>query len=153
MALFSKTSALFLAKSGHFFPIFKKGRGDFPLSTPTLPPPPPPPLVARLSLKNNIVFSCYYTFFYKQLWSGLSPQSCLYFQGFRDSKLLNVWLVFWPSNLCLQGMQEISEFKSDICDQWFKNFPTNAFETAEFWCIVDLTAILRLLQRKNSTFL
>ena len=23
------------------------------------------------------------------------------------------------------------------------------FETAEFWCIVGLTAILRLLQRKN----
>ena len=27
-----------------------------------------------------------------------------------------------------------------------------AFKTAEFWCIVGLTAILRLLQRKNSTF-
>ena len=35
----------------------------------------------------------------------------------------------------------------------FSNFPNNAFETTEFWCIVGLTAILRLLQRKNSTFL
>ena len=36
----------------------------------------------------------------------------------------------------------------------FKIFPTcNAFETAEFRCIVSLTAIIRLLQRKNSVFL
>ena len=33
----------------------------------------------------------------------------------------------------------------------FKIFPKNALETAEFWCFVGLTAILRLLQRKNST--
>ena len=31
--------------------------------------------------------------------------------------------------------------------------PNNALETAEFWYIVALTTILRLLQRKNSTFL
>ena len=36
---------------------------------------------------------------------NLSPESCLYFQGFRDSKLLNGCLVVWPSNLRLQGMQ------------------------------------------------
>ena len=29
-------------------------------------------------------------FFNKQLGSGISPESCLYFQGFRSSKLLNV---------------------------------------------------------------
>ena len=37
--------------------------------------------------------------FFKQLGSGLSPQSCLYFQGFRGSKLLNgffVSLTKWP---------------------------------------------------------
>ena len=28
----------------------------------------------------------------------------------------------------------------------------NAFETAEFWCIVSLTTILGLLQSKNFTF-
>ena len=39
--------------------------------------------------------------FYKQLGSGLSPQSCLYFQGF----LLNGCLVVWQSNICLQGIQ------------------------------------------------
>ena len=38
-----------------------------------------------------------YTFYYKQLRSRLSPHSCLYFQGFRDSKLLNGCLVVWPS--------------------------------------------------------
>ena len=32
------------------------------------------------------------------------------------------------------------------------NFPNNAFETDEHWCIAGLTAISRLLQRKNSTF-
>ena len=32
----------------------------------------------------------------------------------------------------------------------FKNFLNNAFGA---WCIVDLTTILRLLQRKDSTFL
>ena len=35
----------------------------------------------------------YTSFFYKQLGSGLSPQGCLYFQGFWDSKLLNGCLV------------------------------------------------------------
>ena len=29
----------------------------------------------------------------------------------------------------------------------------NAFEAAELWCIVGLTAVLRLLQRKNSILL
>ena len=29
-------------------------------------------------------------------------------------------------------------------------FPNNAFVTATVWCIVSLTTILRLLQRKNS---
>ena len=37
----------------------------------------------------------YYTFFYKQLASGLSPQSRLYLQGFWGLKLLNVYLVVW----------------------------------------------------------
>ena len=32
-------------------------------------------------------------FFNKQLGSGFSPENCLYFQGFRDSKLLNGCLV------------------------------------------------------------
>ena len=35
------------------------------------------------------IFNLHLAFFYKQLWSGLSPKSCLYFQGFRGSKLLN----------------------------------------------------------------
>ena len=42
---------------------------------------------------------------YKQLESGLSPKSCLYFPGFWGSKLLNGCLVVRPSNLCLQGIQ------------------------------------------------
>ena len=37
----------------------------------------------------------------------------------------------------------------------FKMFPvtSNTFETAEFWYIVGLAAILSLLQMKNSSFL
>ena len=44
-------------------------------------------------------------FFYKQLGLDFSPQSCLYFQNFQGSKLLNGYLVVWPSNLCLGGIQ------------------------------------------------
>ena len=77
-------------------------------------------------------------YFHKQVESGLSPQSCSYFQGCQDSKLLNDCLVLWPSNLCLWRRQ------------WFPGFKIDIFE---FWCIVGLTAILRLLQRKNSFFL
>ena len=36
------------------------------------------------------------------------------------------------------GIQQFSGFKTDIYDQWFQNFPNNAFETAEVWCIVGL---------------
>ena len=46
-----------------------------------------------------------YTFFCEQLESGLSPQSCLYFQGFRGSMLLNGSFIVLLSNLCLGGIQ------------------------------------------------
>ena len=46
-----------------------------------------------------------YTFFHKQIGSGLSPQSCLYFQRFRGSNLFNGCLVVSPRNLCLQQIQ------------------------------------------------
>ena len=37
--------------------------------------------------------SCFIQLFYKQQGSGLCPQSCLQFQGYLDSKLLNGCLV------------------------------------------------------------
>ena len=40
-----------------------------------------------------------------------------------------------------------------VSDLTMVNFPNNVLETAGFWCIIRLTAILRLLQRKNSIFL
>ena len=46
-----------------------------------------------------------YAFFHEQLRSGLSPQSCLCFQGFPGSKLVIGYLAAWKSNLCLQGKQ------------------------------------------------
>ena len=39
------------------------------------------------------LFGTIHSFFYKQLGSGLSPQSCSYFQVFWGSKLLNGCLV------------------------------------------------------------
>ena len=57
--------------------------------------------IEKLLVNLRIAFS----FFYKQLMSGFSPESCWYCQGFRSSKLLNGCLVDWPSNLCLRGMQ------------------------------------------------
>ena len=43
-------------------------------------------------------------------------------------------------------------FKIKIYNQWFQNFLKNVFDTEEFWCIVGLPAISRLLQRKNFIF-
>ena len=39
------------------------------------------------------------------------------------------------------------------CQVANQNFPNDVFMAAEFWCIVGLTAVLFLLQRKDSTFL
>ena len=65
-----------------------------------------------------------HSFFYKQLGSGFSPQSCLYFPSFRGSKLLNGCLVFWPSKLCVRGIQKFTEYKIYIYE--LSNF-------LEFW--------------------
>ena len=68
----------------------------------------------RQSAKIQLSQKHYTCFFYKQLGSGLSPQSCSYFQRFGGSKWLNGCLVAWSSNLCLRGMQSIfliSDFK------------------------------------------
>ena len=110
----------------------------------------------KISLDDNRLFQCWNLiqnvhlfFFNEQLVSNL--QSCLYFQGFWGAKLLHSCLVVWPSNLCLRGVKYFSGFKTYIFG--FKIFRSkNAFETTESWCIVGLAAILRLLQRKNSTF-
>ena len=44
----------------------------------------------------SICFMIYTYFLYKPLGSGLSPQSCLYFQGFWGLKLFNCYLIVWP---------------------------------------------------------
>ena len=56
-------------------------------------------------LVEHVSFSMIHLSFYKQLGSGPSPQSCLYFQGVHGSKLLNVCLEVWPSNLFLREIQ------------------------------------------------
>ena len=63
-------------------------------------------------------------YFFKQLWSELSPESCLYFQGFRGSKLLNGFLLVWQSNLAFEKSSNLLDSKSIfmICD--FEFFPT-----------------------------
>ena len=47
----------------------------------------------RIDKLQEILFFQQILFFYKQVGSGLSPQICLYFQGFRGSKLLNDCLI------------------------------------------------------------
>ena len=44
-------------------------------------------------------------FLYKQLGPSVSPQNCLYSQGFWRSNMLSGCLVVGPSNLCLQVIQ------------------------------------------------
>ena len=68
-------------------------------------------LITLLSINQNqrdsfTIAIFYFTLiiFYKQLGSGLSPRSCLCFQGFRGPKLFNGYLVVWPSNPYLQGI-------------------------------------------------
>ena len=69
-----------------------------------------------ISLQDTLI--CYY----KHLGSYLSPQSCLHFQCFWDSKLLNGCLVVWLSNLCLRRIQHFSGIKAYVYHQWFKFF-------------------------------
>ena len=74
-----------------------------------------------VNLKSNILLQFFlfkYTFFfYKQLGSDLSLQSCMRFSGFGGSTLLSSCLVVCPSNLCLRGIQQFSGLKIDIYDQ------------------------------------
>ena len=65
--------------------------------------------------------------------SGLNPQSCLYFQGFQGSKLLNGCLVLGPRDPFLR----------------FLGFKIYIYE---FRCIFRLTAILRLFEGKTLFF-
>ena len=97
--------------------------------------------------QSNVHKFQYTLFFYKQLGSGLSPKGCLYFQGFWGSKLLNGCLVVWPNNLCLQSKSTfmISDFKISPITRFLWQLSFGVFSV--------LTAILRLLQRKNSIFL
>ena len=65
---------------------------------------------------------CYILIFnYKQQGSGLSSQSCLYFQGCWGSKF-NGSLVVWPSTLCLQRIQQFQDSKSTSIISDFKIF-------------------------------
>ena len=62
-------------------------------------------------------------FFYKRLGSDLCPQSCLYFQSFRDSRLLNGCLVVSPSNLFREEYNNFQDSKSIFMISDFKIFP------------------------------
>ena len=97
--------------------------------------------------RNDLVRKLRIHFFYNQLGSGLSRKSCLYFQGFRGSKLLNGCLVVTDVYEQHNNFQDSKSILSVIL-----NFPSNAFETADVWYFVGLTAILHLLQKKNFFF-
>ena len=50
---------------------------------------------------------------------------------------LNGCLVVWPSNPCLQGIQQFSGLKFDIYDQWFKIFPIMLLRQLDFGVLSD----------------
>ena len=92
-------------------------------------------------------------FFYKQLGSGLSPQSCLFFQVAWGLKLLNGCLLVWPSNLCLQEYSNFEDSRPMFKISDFNFLPKMLLRQLNFGAFIGLTAILCLLQRKNSAFL
>ena len=101
-------------------------------------------VVSYLEIKSkSTLFLC------KQLRSSFSSQSCLYFQVFGGSMLLNGCLVVWP-----MSARNTVIFKIKTRYLWSVNLK---FSQQCFWielcCIVGVTAILHLLQRKASTFL
>ena len=92
-----------------------------------------------------------YILFYKQLGSGLSPQSCLYFQGFWSSELLNDCLVVWPSILSLPGIQLF--LKSIFLISDFLNFPNNALKQLNFGVLSVIVSYFTFVTKEYSTFL
>ena len=76
-------------------------------------------------------YNCTYTFFNKQLGSGLSPQSYFYFKGFQGSKLFNGSLIIWPSNLC-EEYNNFLDSKSILLIDDFKIFPTVLLRQLDF---------------------
>ena len=88
--------------------------------------------------------SCIDTLFYKQLASGLMSQNWLDFQGFRDSKLLSGFLVVWPCNLCLRGIQQLSRQYLVYC--WFNSY--FAFITEEKLYFSLICGFLLLLSER-----
>ena len=92
-------------------------------------------------------------FFYKQLGSGLNPQSCLFFQVAWGLKLLNGCLLVWPSNLCLQEYSNFEDSRPIFKISDFNFLPKMLLRQLNFGAFIGLTAISCLLQRKNSAFL
>ena len=89
-------------------------------------------------------FCCTLIFIYKQLGSGVGPQSCLYFQGFMGSRLLNVCSAVWSSNLCLQGIQLFQDLKSTFIISDFKIFP-KMFSRQLNFCLRPATLLKKRL--------
>ena len=79
-------------------------------------------------------------------------------------KVAYIFELFWAQS-CLMAAQQF--YKVTYVSEEYNNFqdsksvfmisdfkiPSNAFHASEFWWILDLTVILRSLQKKNSIFL
>ena len=89
--------------------------------------------------------------YFKPRMTGLSPQSCLYFQAFRGSKLLNGRLVVLQSNYVCDENNNFQDSKLMFKISNFK-IPNNAFHAAEFWCIVGLTVIFTFITKEKLHF-
>ena len=72
--------------------------------------------------------------------STFSPTFCIFYAD-----------VAIPTTIPFQVI--IAKLQTGNCQLVNQNFPNNTFKAAEFWRIVALTAVLCLLQRKDSTFL
>ena len=75
--------------------------------------------IEKLLANLRIAFS----FFYKQLMSGFSPESCWYFQGFRSSKLLNGCLVVGQVTYVYEECNNLQDPKLIFMIAGFKIFP------------------------------
>ena len=75
----------------------------------------------------------YTLFLYKQLGSSLSPQNCLYIQGFLGSRLLNGCLIVWPITYVCEEFNDFQDSKP-ILQSLILKFSRRCF--SDSWILV-----------------
>ena len=85
--------------------------------------------------------------FFKQLGSGLIPQICLNFQGFRGSKFLNSCLLVWTSNLRLLSYLV---YRVILSPAWKQSAKLVFEKTVNLHKLCTMTIFIRLLHLVTS---